>query len=103
MKYVGFSDNQIRLISNNPFESQNLSVIKLDEDISDADIFCNYKIKDNKLVIKKQIGNTSNQKIAFVTNWKMPCGLSTYAEALFPKLEKQFKDHKYFIEENIQT
>ena len=75
--FVGHSNNEIKVISDQPFSSNDLSIIKADDGISGEDIFCNYRIKNNQLAIKKPFGNTADLKIAFVTNWNMPCGIST--------------------------
>ena len=103
MSYVGHRNNEIKVISDQLFSSNDLSIIKVDDGISCEDIFCNYRIRNDQLVIKKPFGNTAELKIAFVTNWNMACGISTYAEALFPKIAKQFKDYRLFIEDNGTT
>ena len=103
MSFVGHRNNEIKVISDHRFASNDMDVIEITEPISGEDIYCNYRIRNNKLVIKKPFGNTDDLKIAFVTNWNMACGISTYAEALFPKIAKQFKEYRLFIEDNGTT
>lgn len=100
MSFIGHRNNEIKVISEHEFVSEDLSIIKAPDGVSSEDIFCNYRIRNNQLVIKKPFGNTQELKLAFVTNWNMACGISTYAESIFPELEKQFKDYRLFIEDN---
>jgi hypothetical protein len=52
------------------------------------------KIKDGKLKHKSTI-NVDDIKIAFVGNWKMRCGIATYAENLWPEVAKHFKNYNF--------
>jgi glycosyltransferase involved in cell wall biosynthesis len=103
MSFIGHKNNEIKIISEQKFTSSELSVIEVPDGISGEDIYCKYRIRNNKLVIKKPFGDTSGLKIAFVTNWNMACGIASYAKSLFLELAKQFKDYKLFIEDNGTT
>lgn len=76
------SNGIIRAISNHPFESKNHTIIKTDQLVT---IGTSYR-KQTKL------------KIAFVSNFKDQCGISTYSEYLIEKLVSKVEDVKVFLD-----
>lgn len=98
-RFVGIKDNRIRLVSNNQFTCVNMDTIQLDDQlncISASDLILNYKIKDKQILPKRRA--TKDLKVAIVTNWKMKCGIATYAEFLYTELTQHLGDFKLFIE-----
>ena len=102
-RYVGLKNNRICLISDRPINNNGYQIIEVPEslnNISSNDLIINSKIKNNKIIYKSN-KLAKDLKIAFVGNWKMRCGISTYAENLWPEIIKYVGDYKLFIEENI--
>ena len=101
--FIGVKNNCINVISDKPFESQDLKIFELitDEDnITPLDILTKYKINNNKIILKKPHKKSPDLKIAFVGNWKMQCGISTYAESLWGEISNLVGNFKLFIEYN---
>lgn len=70
------------------------------EDVSSTDLICDYRIRGTELVPKRGGGDARRMKVALVGNWKMQCGISTYAENLWPEVAKRVNEVKLFIEYN---
>lgn len=103
MRFAGTKNNRIVIVSDKKFENNNYKIIKVPEDlneISDIDLLSNYKVHNDEIVAKHSKKNINELKLAFIGNWKMKCGISTYSENLLPHIIKHFKDVKLFIEEN---
>lgn len=103
MRFVGYKNNQIFIVSDCSFYNDDYDVIAVPEELSGAsseDILENYKIKNNQLVHKNIRKNAKELKVALVSNWKMRCGIATYAENLFNELINCVGDYKLFIEHN---
>lgn len=79
---VGFSDRRL--------ESKDNKTIELD-------------VCDNDLINKKVGGmKAENMKVAFICNWKMQCGISTYSKFVVDALKSKVKEIKIFSEINGQ-
>lgn len=105
MRFVGAKNGSIKVVSNTKFENSNYSVIPVPESLSafsNEDLIKNFKVHSGEIMKKRTDLPTSKQKIAFVGNWKMKCGISTYSENLLPHLAKEFGHVKLFIEENSE-
>lgn len=103
MRFVGTKNGKIKIVSNSTFENSNYSIVSVPEHLNgirDEDIISNYKEHKGEIVKKRSDLPLSDQKIAFVGNWKMKCGISTYSENLIPHIAKNFGHIKLFIEEN---
>ncbi len=103
MRYVGIKDSKICVVSDDLIENSQLTVLEVPEELShlsSIEIATYCKFKNNTLVSKKAKKNASDLKVAFVTNWKMKCGISTYAENLWPEIAPHLKEYKLFIEYN---
>jgi len=102
-RFIGIKKNFIQIVSDQEFSYKDLKMVKLPEEfenISSEDLITNYRYSNNELKCKKVSKPIGQLKIAFVGNWKMKCGISTYSENLYPIIAKQCKDFKLFIEEN---
>jgi len=102
-RFLGIKNNCISIVSDKPFVNKDILTIEVPDslsNISNIDLINNYKIRNNELCSKTSSKNASELKIALVSNWKMPCGVSTYGEYIFPEIIKHIKDFKLFIEEN---
>ena len=103
-RYAGTKNNRIYVISDYPINNKDLQVLEVPENLSEVsskDLIINSKIKNNEIIYKLKNKSAKDLKLALVTNWKMRCGISTYAESLYPEIIKHVGDYKLFIEENI--
>lgn len=102
-KYLGIKNESICLISDRPFINSEYKIIELPKELevlSNKELVLNYKIKDGKIVSIVGEKNIKNLKVALINNWKMQCGISTYAEFLYNDLIPHLNDYKLFIEKN---
>ncbi len=102
-RYAGIKNGIIKIISDYNFDNQDLMVVKIPHEldlINSSEIISNYKFKNNKFVLPNDIKDIKDLKIALVSNWKMTCGISTYAESLFAELIKHLNNYKLFVEKN---
>jgi glycosyltransferase involved in cell wall biosynthesis len=102
-RYLGVKNNNIYIVSDKKFSTNNLQVIEVPPElntISSADLIADYKVKQGKVVHKKSRKSAKELKIALVGNWKMKCGIATYSENLWGKVAEKVNDVKLFIEEN---
>jgi glycosyltransferase involved in cell wall biosynthesis len=105
-RFIGVKNNHISIISDKYFECADVQIIELPshlENISSDDLITNYKIKNGKLVAKLGSKPIKELKIALVSNWKMQCGIATYAENLWTEVVKKLDNFKLFIEKNEIT
>jgi glycosyltransferase involved in cell wall biosynthesis len=104
-RYVGVRNKNICVVSNEKFISDELNVIEVKKEfnyITDKELLSDYKFRDNVLTPKYRNKYAKELKVAFITNWKMKCGISTFAESLYPEIIKHIADYKLFIEKNDQ-
>jgi hypothetical protein len=105
-KYLGIKNESICLISDRSFINSEYKIIELPKELevlSNKELVLNYKIKDGKIVSIVGEKNIKNLKVALINNWKMQCGISTYAEFLYNDLIPHLNDYKLFIEKNSNT
>lgn len=107
IRYAGIKKNSIHMVSDHKFVSEKLQIIELPEDlknIGSAELITDYRFKNGKFSSKFQKKPASELRVALVGNWKMRCGISTYAENLWPEVAKHLGDFKLFVEKNdLQT
>lgn len=102
-RFLGIKNNYISIVSDKNFSSDTLQIIELPKELdylTSEEIIVNCKIVNGKVKYKNQKKDLSELKIALVSNYKMMCGISTYAENLYPEIVKHVKNFKLFIEEN---
>lgn len=103
VRYVGTKNGIIRVVSDSIFQNDDLTIVevpsKLDT-ISSSDLITDVRIKNGKFRSKHTKIPTKELKVAFVSNWMLACGLSTYAENLFPEIAKHVGSFKLFAETN---
>lgn len=100
LKYVGYRDQTIIMVSDHPIKG-NYSTIPLPVELelfSAEDLILNFQVQDGKFFSKLQIKTGKNLKVAVVSNWKMACGIATYAEHLLEKLIPKLGEVKIFSE-----
>lgn len=102
-RFVGVKLNRICIISNDPFENDDLQIIKIPAELthlSSSELIISCVIRNGKIKCKLAKKSIKEMKIAFVGNWKMRCGIATYSEHLWPEIAKHAGDFKLFIEKN---
>ncbi len=102
-RFIGIKNNFIHVVSDKEVSHSNLEMLPLPEEfenISSEDLIVNFRYSNNQLKRKLVSKPISKLKIAFVGNFKMRCGISTYNENLWPLIAKQTQDFKLFVEEN---
>lgn len=70
------------------------------DNIPSSDLLTDYIFKDGRFKYKNIYKSAKELKVAFVTNWKMQCGIATYAEFLYSEILQRVGDYKFFIEKN---
>lgn len=102
-RYAGIKNGNIYIVSDNDLSSEDFDIVEIPQILnkfSTQELILNFKFENGIFVSKLLIKNNKDLKIAFITNWRMKCGLSTYAENLFPEIIKHFNDYKFFVENN---
>lgn len=101
-RYIVVKNGRIQAVSNTEITStyQVLCLPSVFEDIAPAMLMSNFKVQNGVLVRQQTLKPISQLKIAFVGNWKMQCGISTYAENLWPHVASSVHDWKIFAERN---
>lgn len=102
-RFLGIKNNHISIISDKHFECEGVQVIELPPDlidISSSELITNFRTKNGKIAAKFPNKSAKDMKIAFVGNWKMQCGISTYSENLWGAISHHLSDFKLFIEKN---
>lgn len=100
MKYVGYRDQTILMVSDHPIKGNYLTLpvpTEL-ESFSAEELILNFQIKNGNFFSKLQNKQSKNLKVAVVSNWKMACGIATYAEHLLEKLIPKLGEVKIFCE-----
>lgn len=98
--YIGYRGKQIIFVSDTQGIGHNCDVLFWDapKGLSTSDIIKNYEIWRGKVVEKVAPKPVDQLRIAFVGVWKIQCGISTYAEELFPRLAEKIQDWRIFAE-----
>jgi glycosyltransferase involved in cell wall biosynthesis len=107
MRYATTKHNRIYSISSEPFEGgANFQVIQISNNlahVTSKDLILYSKVKNGEIICKLLKKPASKMKIALVGNWKMKCGIATYAENLWSEVIKHVGDYKLFVENNTTT
>src|ERR1700693_6192435 len=101
-RYIGIKDGRIKLISTQSFTHNDLQILLLPlelEDIDNETLMLNYRVREDHVIPIKGCQNTKALKVAFITNYKQACGISTYGEHLIPTIIPHIGDFKLFVEE----
>ena len=103
VRFAGIKNNYITVVSDKNFSCDGLQVLEVPSHLSSVsatDLILNYRVRDNKIYCKNSNKLIKDIKVAFVGNWKMACGISTYSENLLGAISHHLSDFKLFIEEN---
>jgi len=99
--FVGYRGKQILFVSDTAgYPSSDHLVLEYDfpKGITASDILRNYEIWRNTVVEQTAVKPCTQLRIALVGVYRIQCGISTYAEQLFPRIASQVADYKIFAE-----
>jgi glycosyltransferase involved in cell wall biosynthesis len=100
-RFAGIKNERIHIISSINFEHPDYYVFEIPKEfdgISSPDLIANFRVRNNNLKTKFSKKAAKDLKVAFVGNWKMQCGIATYAEKLWGEVIKLVGDYKFFVE-----
>lgn len=100
-RFAGIKNEQIHIISSIPFEHEDYYVFEIPKEfdgVSSLDLIAKFRFRNNNLKSKYTKKTAKELKVAFVGNWKMQCGIATYAEKLWGEVGKLVGDYKLFVE-----
>lgn len=101
-RFVGIKAGKVCIVADHPPNSANYQVVPVPpemEHISAANLMM-ARVVDGKLYHRLARKPLVDLRIAVVTNYRAHCGISTYAEQLFPEITKLVKDLHLFVEHN---
>ncbi len=102
-RFISVKNKRICVISDKHIVGDNLNILEVPshlDSISSEDLLCNYRVEGGDIISKDQKRSSKNLRIALVGNWRMSCGISTYAENLWPEVVRHVDDFKLFIEQS---
>lgn len=101
MKYIAYREPHILMVSNH-FLQGDYQVMPLPKELEQytaEDLILNFQTQNGKFLSKKMKKEAKDLRVAIVTNWKMACGIATYAEHLVEKLWPKLGEARLFIEQ----
>ena len=99
--YIGHRGKQILFVSNSnllPSPDYDILECEFSSDIRPSDIIRNYEVWRNTVIEKTAVKPYGELRVALVGVYKIQCGISTYAELLFPRIAEQVEECKIFAE-----
>lgn len=102
-RFIGVKGKEIKIVSDSIFHNDDLRVIEVPKEldsVNSSDLIVDYQFKNNQIISKNGKKDLSQLKVALVSNWKIKCGISTYAESLWTQIIPKLNDYKLFIEDN---
>lgn len=103
-RYIVVKDGRIRAVSSTEITSGDevLRVPPELDEISAATLMSGFQVRNGVIQVGQILKPASQTRIAFVGNWKMRCGISTYAEKLWPHVAAGVADWRIFAERNVE-
>ena len=98
--FLGCREKQIVFVSDirGSFPGCDVLEWQFPEGLSAADIIQNYEVWRGKVVAKSEAKPVEHLRVAFVGVYRIHCGISTYAEEMFPRMGARLKEWKIFAE-----
>jgi len=99
--YVGYKHSRICFVSSYPCRTDKFKVVAVDkpDDVTELkEVSENYRVWRGKLISKFKPLPINELRIALVGVYKIPCGIATYAEALWREQKELVKEAKIFSE-----
>lgn len=102
MRYwIGYLGNRIKCVSTTKCNfSEELSILSVDipDCVASKDLLTDYKIRGDQVVKRTQSLPYSQLRVALVGVYRIQCGISTYAEQMFPRIADKVSECKIFAE-----
>lgn len=102
-RYIGVKNNIICVVSDHIFVNDKFHVVEVPahlDSVSSEKLISEYRFKQGEFKHRISSKPAKELKVALVSNWKMRCGIATYAESLYCEIIKHVGDYKLFIEKN---
>jgi glycosyltransferase involved in cell wall biosynthesis len=102
-RFVGIKNNGICLVSDTKITQSSLEIVEVPSQLNSipaTQLITDYRYRDGSFFSKYSKKNRKDLKVAFIGNWKMKCGISTYSENLWGPVITQVGDYRLFIEKN---
>lgn len=106
VRFAGVKSNRIFVVSDKPCLGDDFQIIEVPaylDQVSTSDLITKCRVSNGRIRCKLINKPIDQLRIAFVGNWKMRCGISTYSENLWPEVIKHTNDFKLFIEKNDEV
>lgn len=104
--YIGHRHKRIITISDREFTASKLAVLKLPPELINVPkdkLLRDYEVWHGSVVPRNINKDLKSLKVAFVGVYNIKCGISTYAEALFPEIAKYVGGYRIFAEISDNT
>ena len=101
MRFLGLKGKKITVVSNTEFvPTGDMTVLAVDlvDTIDENDIIQNYEIWRGEVRRKDEVKPARRLRVAMVGAYRDRCGISTYAEQLFPAIGSRVEDYRIFAE-----
>lgn len=98
-RYVGVRNDRIVIVSDFQF-SDGIAVPDELSGLTSPELMSRVRHRDGKFVVKHRAQSAKQMKVAFVGNWKMRCGISSYSENLWPEVAQHVGEFRLFVEKN---
>jgi len=96
-RFAGIKNGNIQVVSDKTFASAIKIPKELDNVLAD-DLIIDYRYKNGQFKNKSNVLPVGELRVAFITNWRMHCGIAMYGEKLHNELVKHVKDIVVFAE-----
>lgn len=103
-RYIVVKDGLIRAVSTIEISSNDQVICIPSEldNVTSSMLMSRFQVRDGVISHRQNVKQASRTKIAFIGNWKMRCGISTYAEKLWPHVIANVADWRIFAERNLE-
>lgn len=104
-RYVGVRNDRIVIVSDFQFSDGGVLVLELPAELASMtpmELITRARYRNGRFVVKGDVKSADRMKVAFVGNWKMRCGISSYSENLWPQVAAHLNDFRLFVEHNDQ-
>lgn len=102
-RFAGIKNERVHIVSNQIFTNKELLVLEVPKELDNVlstTITTEYIVQDGIFIWKLEKKPLAKIKLAFIGNWAMACGISTYNEKLWPEIAKYIGSFKLFVEKN---
>lgn len=96
--FVGHCGKKIRYVGSAPPKDQQYVELPISMSAMDPDLIMkDFEVRRGE-VLPKDLSNHKRLRVAFVGVWRIPCGIATYSEWLWPEIMKRVGEYRIFAE-----